>query len=84
MVGGGGRVCAAPHSYMSLFSKTHTQAELLFSVSAWSLQCGQRVMNTMEREKQRRGARGSGDGGECVGEQIGLEMRGRGGGGGAG
>lgn len=31
----------------------------------------------MER-KQRRGERGSGDGGECVGEQIGLEMRERG------
>lgn len=29
---------------------------------------------------EERSERGSGDGGECVGEQIGLEMRGRGGG----
>lgn len=55
---------AAAHSCMSLFSKT--QAELSFPVSAWSLQCGQRVMNTIERKKRSR-ERGSGDGGECVG-----------------
>lgn len=60
------------------FFNKNTQAELLFCVSAWSLQCGQRVMNTMERKiEERRRARGSGDGEECVGEQIGWEMRGR-------
>lgn len=34
------------------FSKTHKHSS--YSVSAWSLQCGQRVMNTMERKQERR------------------------------
>lgn len=42
---------AGAHSCMSLFSKA--QAELSFPVSAWSLQCGQRVMKTIERKKKK-------------------------------
>lgn len=62
------------NSCLSLLSKTH---RLLFSVWAWSLQCGQRAAGYNGREN--RGARGSGDREESVGEQIGPEMRGRGG-----
>lgn len=62
--------------FLSVTSEQNTQAKLLFSVWARSSQCGQRAAEHNGREN--RGARGSRDGEERVGEQIGPEMRGRG------
>lgn len=63
--------------FLSVTSEQNTQAKLFFSIWARSLQCGQRAAEYNGREN--RGARGSRDGEERVGEQIGPEMRGRGG-----
>lgn len=62
------------NSCLSLLSKTCRRSS--FSLWARSWQCGQRAAEYNGREN--RGARGSRDGEERVGERIGPEMRGRG------